>query len=243
MHQHKIIHIPSIKPDAQIMLDIMVKQVQVKVCKYLTGQVADWQTTVFRTVKQAFGFGQSLPILLFSLYNAIFSAIVENYLLAKFNQKRLVRVLIMSTDEPVQPSKQDIFVDVHEKSLNVKLQDVTVAGIIVRTLPYEPVDPLYSKVCAFARTASVTVVYEMIFKNRVQFVDHQMMNNPVAEIGGKYLTLYGFVYNKGDGFTWLVSAIINFAVKRNKVTFVIHLESKRVICVALGFPAIEIGFE
>lgn len=77
----------------------------------------------------------------------------------------------------------------------------------MRALPDEPVNPLYSKVCPFTRAASITVINEIIFKNRVQFVDDQVMNNPVAEISGKNFPFYRFVYDKGDGFAWLVSAL------------------------------------
>ena len=70
-----------------------------------------------------------------------------------------------------------------------------------------------------------------------------MVYHTVAKVGRKYFPFHGFVYDKGDGLAWLISAAVDFVTKFYQVTFIIDLKSKRVQGIALIATAIEIGFE
>jgi len=56
----------------------MVECIHVEIGKYLTGEVAYWQSAIWRTVKQAFVVGQIVPIAAFSFNDAVFCWVVEN---------------------------------------------------------------------------------------------------------------------------------------------------------------------
>lgn len=78
----------------------------------------------------------------------------------------------------------------------------------------------------FTGTTCVTVIDKGKLKQRTQFIDDKMMHHPVAKVGGKYFSLYGFIDNKGNGLARLVSAVIDFSTKFQQIGFIIDLKSE-----------------
>jgi hypothetical protein len=64
--------------------------------------------------------------------------------------------------------------------------------------------------CSFSFPATVTVVNEFSFKYRRNIVEYQVVNYPVAEIGGKNPAFNRFVYNKTDAGTGLINTFDDF---------------------------------
>lgn len=95
---------------------------------------------------------------------------------------------------------------------------------------------------ALANTARVTVMDEDLLEQRIQFVDDQVMHDPVAKIGGKYFSFYRFVDDEGDRLTGLITAVIDIVAKFQQVCFIIDFKSQSVEGIALVDAAIEISF-
>ncbi len=66
----------------------------------------------------------------------------------------------------------------------------------MRTLPYKTVSTLYAEMRVPALATGVTDMDKSFFKQRVQFIDDEMMYYPVTKVGGKYFPLDRLVDNK-----------------------------------------------
>jgi hypothetical protein len=89
--------------------------------------------------------------------------------------------------------------------------------------------------CAFAFPATIIVVDELFFKDRGNVVKDEMMNNTVAEIGGKNFTFNRLIYYKTDAWAGLIPAILYLIAKFDKVVFVAKFKFKGVVRIPLVF--------
>ena len=78
MHQNKIIDVTTIETHAQIVFDIMVKGIQIKISEHLTCEIANRQPTVGSAIKKALVFRKVLPVASFSLDKTIACWLIFN---------------------------------------------------------------------------------------------------------------------------------------------------------------------
>ena len=76
MNQDEIVHISSIVPNLQFLLDEHIQFVHIEIRKNLTRQIANGQPCVLLAIKQAFTFGESDPILPISFNFTVIRRIV-----------------------------------------------------------------------------------------------------------------------------------------------------------------------
>ncbi len=101
-------------------------------------------------------------------------------------------------------------VDGHEISADIELEYVTVLLIVMRTRTKKMLDALDAVGRAFSRAATVTVMDEQPFEKRADVVVHQMMNDPIAEIGGKDLPQDGLFRHEAKARADIVSPFDDF---------------------------------
>jgi len=128
---------------------------------------------------------------------------MKNNLINKFYKKSIVydKFLFLGIEKHLDSIKQDIFVDVHKKSFDIKFENPTSIGIILRTRFDEVLYSLYTKVCSFPYPATITIVDEMIIKKFVDVIVDQVMNYSITEIGGKNFPLNGIFDDKANAWT------------------------------------------
>lgn len=109
----------------------------------------------------------------------------------------------------------------HKETLDVQFQHITILAVILRTLPDEALYAMDTEVRSLAFAARVAVINKVVFKQRIQFVDDEMMDNPITEIGSKYFAFDRFVDDKCYRFARLITAIVDFIAKLQQIGFVI----------------------
>ena len=105
------------------------------------------------------------------------------------------------------------------------------------------VDPVNAIVRAFALAAAIGVVDEDLFENRRYAVENIMVDNAVAEIRGKYLTLYRFFNDKADAFPRFIGTGENVIIQFKYVRFKMLLKGERIDRIPLIFPRLKISLK
>lgn len=86
------------------------------------------------------------------------------------------------------------------------MQDVGLLGVVERSLPDMPLEPLNAEMRATPLDATVRVGDESSFEYLVCIVEIEVMDNSVTEIGGKDFSFLGvFDYETGRR-AWLILA-------------------------------------
>ena len=154
-------------------------------------------------MEQAFVIRQSISVRCISFDDTVLNRIMKNNLINKFYKKSIVydKFLFLGIEKHLDSIKQDIFVDVHKKSFDIKFENPTSIGIILRTRFDEVLYSLYTKVCSFPYPATITIVDEMIIKKFVDVIVDQVMNYSITEISGKNFPLNGIFDDKANAWT------------------------------------------
>jgi len=128
---------------------------------------------------------------------------MKNNLINKFYKKSIVydKFLFLGIEKHLDSIKQDIFVDVHKKSFDIKFENPTSIGIILRTRFDEVLYSLYTKVCSFPYPATITVIDKMTIEKFINVIVDQVMNYSITEIGGKNFPLNGIFDDKANAWT------------------------------------------
>ena len=71
MYEYKVIYVAAIVVDTEVVFNKMVEGIEIKVCKYLTGEVSYGKATAGGGVEEAFILGQPNPVAMLSPYPAI----------------------------------------------------------------------------------------------------------------------------------------------------------------------------
>ena len=160
-------------------------------------------------MEQAFVIRQSISVRCISFDDTVLNRIMKNNLINKFYKKSIVydKFLFLGIEKHLDSIKQDIFVDVHKKSFDIKFENPTSIGIILRTRFDEVLYSLYTKVCSFPYPATITIVDEMIIKKFVDVIVDQVMNYSITEIGGKNFPLNGIFDDKANAWTYCICSI------------------------------------
>ena len=95
------------------------------------------------------------------------------------------------------------------------------------------IDPLDAIMGAFTCPATVTVVDKPFFKNRGYIVENEMVDNPVAEIGGENFAFYRFVYDKSNAPPGLVIPFKNVIAQMDEAAFVMKLKRQSIVGISL----------
>ena len=94
---------------------------------------------------------------------------------------------------------------------------MTIARVIARTGTDKMSAPLDAQRRAFADTTTVTVINECPFKKRADVIENQVMNHPVAEIGGENFAPTRFFDDKTGAGSDLVNAVRQLASERQEI--------------------------
>ena len=77
-----------------------------------------------------------------------------------------------------------------------------------------------------AYSAAIAVFDEMLFKNRIEIIEKQVVHDAIAEISGDYLPLDRLIHYEADTPPDRVLAIRNLPIQREYPFFIIRLESQ-----------------
>ena len=88
-----------------------------------------------------------------------------------------------------------------------------------------------------------SVVDKNFFENRGNVIVNKMMDNPVAEIGGKNLAFYRFINDKANAWFGFIPVFKNFVAQGKYIGFEMLFKGQRVDGIAFVFPGIEIGLK
>ena len=154
-------------------------------------------------MEQAFVIRQSISVRCISFDDTVLNRIMKNNLINKFYKKSIVydKFLFLGIEKHLDSIKQDIFVDVHKKSFDIKFENPTSIGIILRTRFDEVLYSLYTKVCSFPYPATITVIDKMTIEKFINVIVDQVMNYSITEISGKNFPLNGIFDDKANAWT------------------------------------------
>lgn len=140
-------------------------------------------------------------------------------------------------------SKEDAPVDIHEESLDVELEDVRRARIILAHTPHECIDPLDTEQCPLSFSATVGIMDKYLLKKRIETTDDIMVHDPITEVPGENLAFDGMIHDEGDRLAHRIRFVTDFFVESNNIRLIIELESERVDRFSFVTTALVIGFE
>lgn len=158
MHQYKIIDIPSVESDAQVVLDVMVKWREIEVGKHLAGKVADGKPAPLPCMKQAFIFRQHAPAVGRRPEDAVMGGIVEYHKPAKLQQQLPIMFEIGVPDVGRKGIEKKMLVDGHEETSDVQFQDPPFPLVVAGTASHEMIQPLYCQMGAFPFAAGIDIM-------------------------------------------------------------------------------------
>jgi len=115
-------------------------------------------------------------------------------------------------------------VDVHEVAADVHLQHVASFLIVLALLPYMMLQTVYAIVGPPVAYAAIGVGYEGALQHLMGVVEIEMVNDTVAEIGGKHLAPLRLVDDKTGGGLRFVTPLPQFVAKCSKVGLSITLK-------------------
>lgn len=94
---------------------------------------------------------------------------------------------------------------------------------------------------AFVRAAGKRMMNKYLLPNRRQLIVNEMMNDAVAEVGGKNLSWFGSFNIKAGRGDWLVAVVIERVNQVDDVFLLVTLKNQRVPGIALVPSAIPVG--
>ena len=225
------------------MFDEVVQRVEIKVGEDLACQVSDGKAAPGRRVEEALLSRQAVPVIAVPAYSAVVRRVAEYDGPAQLDEKLAIFDMVLRAQERSEPVEQELSMDAHEEALDVELQNVGIAGVVARTAPDEPVDPLDSQVASLAESARVAVEDELVLEEVVDLVDDEVMNDAVAELGGEDLALDRFADHEGERGAGCVGPCIDLFAQAQEVLLVVNLERGRVRCTSLVAAATLVGRE
>ena len=225
------------------MLDEVIQRVEIEVGEDLAGQVPDRKAAPGRRVEKALLSRQAVPVIAVPADSAVVRRVAEYHGPAQVNEEFAILAMVPRPQERSEPVEQELSVDAHEEALDVELQNVGIAGVVVRTAPDEPVDPLYSQVASLADPARVAIEDELVLEEVVDLVDDEVMNDAVAELGGEDLAFHRLVDDESERGAGCVGPCIDLFAQAQEVLLVVNLERGRVRCTSLVPAATLVGRE
>jgi hypothetical protein len=138
---------------------------------------------------------------------------------------------------------QDIFVYGHEIALDIQFEDIAISRVIAGARTDKMIQPLDAIRSSLAETAAITVVQKRPFKNRIDVVVNQMMDDSILKISGKNLPLQRFEADKTDALPDGIGSCRDFPAKLEKVFLIIHFKGYRAPRPALIAAGRIISFE
>lgn len=144
-----------------------------------------------------------------------------------------------TTDDFVQP----LLGDAHEIALQVELQDIGIARIVVRAAAYVVLDAPDPFARTFAFAARVAVEDHARLEKRRQVVEQEVMHYPVPELRSENFSFYRSVHDETYARRRFVFPVPDLLVQGDEVVFEVHLERHLLLGIALVFACIVIGPE
>ncbi len=200
----KVIHIATIMAAFQFALHKLVEHIEIHIAEKLRGKVANRQSATLGRMEQTLVVRKVVPIGRVALDTTVFQRIEHNNLGCKVLDKINVNHFappfapVLRHAVPRHPvnafvanTKQTAAVNVHKITANVHLHHIAWNGKALAFLADMAFEPPNAVMSAAPLYATVGVVNESALKHFVHIVVVQVVNNAVAEIGGKNFALLG----------------------------------------------------
>jgi hypothetical protein len=167
---------------------------------------------------------------------------MKDYLAEKPQQEIAVtrNVLTVPTDNILNLVEQQQTVDGHKVPLDIELEHVAIATVVVGTRTNEVICAPDAVRRAFSRATTVAIVDEEPLEDRIDVIEKEMMNNPVAEMRGENLPLHRLKGDETHARPNRVRAAHDFFVKGKQVALVMHLEPESAFASPLVPPGVEV---
>ncbi len=204
----------------------MIEIVEIQVGKQLRCKVPDRQTFSFPGKKEAFRLRQSDPIAPVTLHFHVFRRIIENDLPNK--PKKQVPIDRNLGGIPIDQREylvvHDFPVYRHEIPAYVETENVTFVRMVPGTGPNKMFGPLHAIRSSLSFPATVTIVYEYAFAERIQVSEYEMMNDSVPKRSGEYFPLHGSKNDETGTRGHPIFPIDDLASQFEQLLFEVHLE-------------------
>ena len=105
------------------------------------------------------------------------------------------------------------------------------------------INSLDAKRGALANSATVAVFDEILFKNRIDGIENQMMHDAVPKISGKNFSPDRFFDHKANALSNFIFSVDNVVVQSKQFFLIVNLKSQGIGCLTLVFARIKIGAE
>lgn len=115
--------------------------------------------------------------------------------------------------------KQATAINMHEITSYIHLHDIARNGIVLTFLPDVLFQSFNTIMGSSVLDAAVCVVNESTFLKEMRIVVIQMVDNPVAELGGEHLAFLGVGDDKTSGRMRLIGAIEKLITQLIEIAF------------------------
>lgn len=203
----------------QFALHKLVEHIEIHIAEQLRCEVANRQSATLGRMEKALVVRQIVPVGGFTLYTTADKRVKHNNLgckiLDKINVNHFAPPFAPVLRHSVQSHtvnrchtnvEQTAAVDVHKITANVHLHHIAWHSETLTFLADMAFEPPNAVMSAAPLYATVGVVNESALKHFVHIVVVQVVNNAVAEIGGKNLALLGVGDNEAGRRSRLVGA-------------------------------------
>jgi hypothetical protein len=243
MHEEEIVDIAAIIPNAEIVLHEMIETVQVKIGEDLARQVPYREATARRRMEQALIPGKIVPGISWTFYYTVASRIAIDDLPAEIDEDIPVIAFIAGEEEGSELVEEKPPIDMHEEAPDIQLEDIAILRVVAGATAYATIDSLYAEMGTLSVAAGIAVVDKLLFEERLYFIDEEVMDYTVAEVGGENLPLHRLFHDEVNGSPGEIAPVVDSRVQLDQIRLEVRFESQSVYGAALVAPAIEIGLE
>lgn len=131
----------------------------------------------------------------------------------------------------------------HKIPCNIQFQNPTVFLVIFRARTDKMSRAPDSFRCPFAEPAAIAVFDEMLFKDRIDIIENQMMDDAIPEISGKNFPLDRLVNDKTDTSANLIFPADNILIQPEQFFFITIFKSQDIGSAPFVFARVKIGAE
>ena len=224
----------------------LVEHGEIEVRQYLRGEVPDGQTPVLWDVEEALVRWQMVEECGVAVYLAVVCRIVLYHLDEGGEHQVHIIALVFVIDELTECVYEDSLVNTHKEAHKVETPDISVCGVSLAD--GEDVQPysLYSRLGAeplAAVVAHIPLLHEPRLKKGIEFHHQPVVNDAVAEVGGKHLAELRACHAEAYRGGWLIDPTLHLCGKAEQIFLVVNSVSYAAVAAFLVSAAVVEGIK
>jgi len=123
---------------------------------------------------------------------------MKDHLTNKIDQKIVINSQFFSLQKKkfLYFFKQNMFVDVHKKSFDIKLENIGITTTILRARTKKMIYSLDAEMRSFFQSATIAIVDKITIKKFVDIIVNQVMNYSITKVSSKNFPLDWILNNE-----------------------------------------------